>query len=180
MGSTNAVLTPDALLEMPRPPHGKHYELDEGELIVVGNAGMWHERVKRRIVKILMNYESMYSTGEAWPESQFTLGPATARIPDVAFVRNAKLGKLANVNQPIPIVPDLAVEVVSDSETAGLAERKVQQYLAAGVVEVWQVYPAQRRVRVRTAANARELTSVDILESATLPGFSVPVASFFE
>jgi len=33
---TNTPLTPDDLLLLPRPENGRHYELREGELIVVG------------------------------------------------------------------------------------------------------------------------------------------------
>ena len=37
----------------------------------------------------------------------------------------------------IPVVPDQAVEVISERETAAGAEKRVREYLAAGVREVW-------------------------------------------
>lgn len=43
---TKTALSPNDLLLLPRPEHGKHYELSQGELIVVGNAGWRHESIK--------------------------------------------------------------------------------------------------------------------------------------
>ena len=164
---------------MPRPRNGRHYELSEGELIVVGNALARHELVKRRILKALFSWEIRYSVGAVFSESQFTLGDATARIPDVAYIRNAKLESFPDADVPIPFAPDLAVEVISESESAADAERKVGEYLGGGTLEVWQVYPNERRVRVRTAGGIRDFGPSDLLTSPLLPGFEVLVESFF-
>jgi Uma2 family endonuclease len=45
-------LTPSALLDLPKPPNGNHYELSDGELIVVGNAGALHELIKASALEI--------------------------------------------------------------------------------------------------------------------------------
>jgi len=50
---TKAALSPDDLLLLPRPEHGKHYELSEGELIVTGNAGWRHEMIESTILTLL-------------------------------------------------------------------------------------------------------------------------------
>ena len=71
------------------------------------------------------------------------------------------------------------MEVISPSEKTGSAEKKVQEYLKAGVLEVWQVYPKEARVRVRTSSGARDLAHTEAMESPALPGFRVPVDSFF-
>jgi len=70
----------------------------------------------------------------------FSLGEQTARIPDVAVLLGRKVTCLPDEDVPIPFAPDLAVKVVSVSETAADAEKKVGEYLAAGVREVWQVF----------------------------------------
>ena len=165
---------------MPRPRNGRHYELSDGELIIAGNAGTRHERVKRRILKALFSYEVRYSIGEVYAESMFTLDETTARIPDAAFVRNAKVELLSDADVPIPFAPDLAVEVISESESAADAEKKVGEYLRAGTREVWQVYPDERRVRIRTANGIRDLGPGELLTTPVLPEFEVPVDSFFQ
>ncbi len=164
---------------MPRPENGKHYELSRGELLVVGDAGSRHERAKRRIMKALVLYTERHPIGEVFAESQFTLSADTARIPDVAFVANRKLASEPQDDSPIPFAPDLAVEIVSASEKAADTEDKVQQYLAAGTAEVWQVYLNQQLVRVRTLSGSRDVLPGQTLTSATLPDFSIPVESFF-
>ena len=179
MGSTRTALTPADLKTLPRPIDGRHYELSQGELIVVGTAGTRHERVKRRILKALFSYEVQYSTGEVFAESMFTLGEGTARVPDAAFVHNAKVESLPDADAPIPFAPDLAVEVISESESAFDAERKVGEYLRGGTLEVWQVYPNERRVRVRPAEGIRDLGPGYLLTSPLAPGFEVLVGSFF-
>ena len=176
--ATLTTLTPEDLLDLPAPVNGKHYELNEGELIVVGNAHPLHERVKARICRILGRYVDGNPIGEVLPESQFTLSPRTARIPDVAFVSNELLDR--NTNPKLfEFAPDIAVEVVSPSESGTDTELKVQQYLAAGSREVWQIYAELRLVRVRTPAATRDVSGDEILESPVLPGFRTPAAAFF-
>lgn len=176
---TKAALSPDDLLTLPRPDDGKHYELSEGELIVVGNAGWRHERIKSTILTLLIIYLETYRIGRAFSESQFTMAGGGARIPDVAFVSESKLALLPDEDIAIPFAPDLAIEIISNSEIAARAEKKVQEYLASGVQEVWQVYPADRRVRVRTADVSRYLSEDQLLETPVLPGFQVRVQEFF-
>jgi Uma2 family endonuclease len=77
--------------------------------------------------------------------------------------------------------PDLAVEVISPSETAADIAHKVSQYLRAGVKMVWVVYPRDSRIHVfESSGAARVLGSGDQLEApAVLRGFSVPVSRIF-
>ena len=175
MGSTLTAATPADLLKLPRPLNGRHYELSAGELIIVGNAGARHERVKQRILTVLMAWAAQRSIGSIFSESQFTLNEDTARIPDVAFVGSAKLALLPDADVPIPFAPDLAVEVISESESAADAETKIQEYLTAGVAEVWQVYPKQRRVRIRRSDGIRDFGPDQFLDTPALPGFRASV-----
>ncbi|MBA3946347.1 MAG: Uma2 family endonuclease [Herpetosiphonaceae bacterium] len=77
--------------------------------------------------------------------------------------------------------PDLAVEVVSPSESAQDINEKVRDYLAAGTQLMWVVYPRTRQVIVYGPSNAGRIYTVgDTLEHAdVLPGFRCPVAELF-
>jgi Uma2 family endonuclease len=176
---TKTAITPDDLLLLPRPENGKHYELSEGELIIVGNAGARHERIKSTILTLLIVYLETYRIGRAFSESQFTMAGGGARIPDIAFVSQSKLALLPNEDIAIPLAPDLAIGIISNSEMAARAEKKVQEYLASGVQEVWQVYPTDRFVRVRTAEGLRDLAEDQLLETPVPPGFQAKVQAFF-
>jgi len=78
--------------------------------------------------------------------------------------------------------PDLAVEVVSESDTAKDLQKKIRQYLAAGTQAIWVVYPETREVQVFEAdGTVRRLTPAHSLEAPNLlPGFSHPIASLFD
>jgi Uma2 family endonuclease len=171
--------TPDELIGLPTLPGVRHFELSSGELIGVPFAGARHERIKQRIVTSLILWAARASDGEIFAESQFTLGPHTARIPDAAFVSAAKLAQLPDADVAIPFAPDLAVEVISASESASDAETEVAEYLAGGVQEVWQIYPKLQRVRIHRPDFIRDLGLKDTLDSPVLPGFSIPVKQFF-
>jgi Uma2 family endonuclease len=176
---TRTALTPDDLLLLPRPQNGKHYELSEGELIVVASPGWRHERIKSIILGLLFAYLETHRIGRAFPESQFTMAGGGARIPDVAFVSHSKLALLPDEDIAIPFAPDLAIEIISNSEISARAEKKVREYLASGVQEVWQVHPADRFVRVRAADGIRDLAEDQWLETPVLPGFQAKVQSLF-
>ena len=172
-------LTPQSLLEMEWPEDGTRYELSEGELIVVGSAFARHESVKSRICEILFAWKARSKKGRVFAESMFTLGSRTARMPDVAVVLADKLALIPDEDVVIPIAPDLAVEIISVSESAADAERKVKQYFSAGVEEVWQVYANERLVRVRRVDTVEDFEEGETFSSSVLSGYEVEVRSFF-
>jgi Uma2 family endonuclease len=109
--------------------------------------------------------------------------PHLVRIPDLSFVRWEKLPNHAIPREPIPdLAPDLAVEVLSKSNTSGEMKRKLREYFEAGVVLVWFVDPVKRTVEVFTAPKQSEvLTEADTLDGGdVLPGLALPVKRVFE
>lgn len=104
------------------------------------------------------------------------------RIPDVAFVSWERLPGRKIPEEPIPdVVPDLAIEVWSKTNTVAEMHRKRRDYFEAGVRLVWEVQPHVRRVRVYSGIDEfRELTAADTLTGdPVLPGFSLPIADLF-
>jgi Uma2 family endonuclease len=76
--------------------------------------------------------------------------------------------------------PELAIEVVSPSDTASHLKAKVDAYIANGSQSVWVVYPDARSLMVYTGGSVRELKADQNIEDPLLPGFSAPVSAFFE
>lgn len=100
-------------------------------------------------------------------------------IPDVAFVSRARQAEPSD--QPYsPVPPDLAVEVLSPSNTPHEMRLKVVNYLAAGSV-VWVVDPDRQAVEVYTPGRAGKTVHLDeTLEGdEVLPGFALPVKDIF-
>jgi Uma2 family endonuclease len=105
------------------------------------------------------------------------------RIPDVSFISLDRLPGRKLPRRPIPeLVPDLAVEVLSEANTAEEMERKFKEYFLAGVRLVWLVDPEKQTVEVFTAPDKSRMLAGDDLLTAegVLPGFMVPVRSIFE
>ncbi len=107
--------------------------------------------------------------------------PTQLRGPDVSYVRADRIppGGVPDAFWPIP--PDLAVEIVSPSETANEVREKVRDFLAADTPLVWVVYPRTKEVVVHTADDlARTYSEDDMIEYPdVLPGFSCKVAELF-
>jgi Uma2 family endonuclease len=78
--------------------------------------------------------------------------------------------------------PDLAIEIVSPGDDASDLRQKVKQYLDAGALIVWVVYPRTEQVEIYTPGNtARILGIEDTLEAPELlPGFRLPVRAILQ
>lgn len=105
------------------------------------------------------------------------------RIPraDFVFVSNERLGAAEPDAPYLTVAPELLAEVVSPSERAAKTDRKVQEYIEAGVRLVWVVYPETQRVMVYRADGSTQLVP---FESAldgedVLPGFRLPLSELF-
>jgi Uma2 family endonuclease len=120
-----------------------------------------------------------YVTGEA---GMTQLLPNLVRIPDVAYVSRGRLKGGHIPTEPVPLlVPDLAVEVLSASNTAKEMERKRQDYFESGVRLVWSVDIEARTVAVYTSPDDPQLfTELQTLDGGdVLPGFSLPLGPLF-
>lgn len=100
-------------------------------------------------------------------------------IPDCAFISKARF-PTPTMESYVSIPPDLAVEVLSPSNTPDEMTIKVDNYLRAGVV-VWVVSPEAQRVVVHSPENAPKIYNLtDTLDGGSvLPGFTLPVRDIF-
>lgn len=100
-------------------------------------------------------------------------------IPDCAFISKKKMPKPTN-EAYISTPPDLAVEVLSPSNTPEEIALKVDNYLRAGVV-VWVVNAETQRVIVHRPDAPPKIYSInDTLDGGNvLPGFTLPVKDIF-
>jgi len=108
--------------------------------------------------------------------------PNQVRIPDLAYFSWERLPDRRLPREAVPhIVPDLAVEVLSASNTPTEMGRKLREYLQAGVRLVWYIDPASRTVTVYdNASNSVALDANTMLTGGVvLPGFEAPVRQLF-
>ena len=159
----------------------KRYELDEGELIEMTRLAYKHNRVMGILFAELHNYFRRRPLGEALlSENLYALSASTRRSPDVAVILGDRHEELKDA-KVIPIIPEIAAEVLSPSETPRTIHRKLKQYFAAGVKEVWLIDPDSREVEVWTgpALPDRALAVGEALASPLLPGFALPLGDLF-
>jgi Uma2 family endonuclease len=118
-------------------------------------------------------------TGEA---GTVELMPDLVRIPDVAYISWDRMPGRRLPTDPIPrLAPNLAVEVLSRSNTPGEMAAKRQDYFSAGVQLVWEIDPVARSVTVYTSlTKATTLGASDTLDGGVvLPGFTLPLHQLF-
>ena len=161
------------------------YELVEGELQMMSPASPQQGRYASRVTVDLGAHVESHDLGEVYvAEPGFALEPdpkGTVRAPDVAFVAKERIPAPYQTRGFWPLAPDLAVEIISPSETAYSVEVKVAEYLRAGVRLVWLVYPETQVVIEYSASwQVRRLTKGDVLDGgAVIPGFTMPLARLF-
>ena len=118
----------------------------------------------------------------AGADGTIRLARGLVRIPDCAFFSWDRLPGKVVPDEPIPdLAPDLAVEVLSKSNTVSEMKRKLKDYFFAGVRLVWLIDPKKRIVDVYTAPDQsvrlEERQSLD--GGHVLPGFALPLTELF-
>lgn len=111
--------------------------------------------------------------------------PGIGRAPDVAFIAWESLpgGKPPAREDKVPaVVPDLAIEVLSGSNTPGEMARKRDEYFRVGVKRVWEIDPASRSANVFTGPDALTPVPADgtLDGEHILPGFTLSLRELFD
>lgn len=154
------------------------YELVEGELVTVSPTMPLHNLIRDKLLVLLTTFLHGRNLGTVLAEQAFHLSSNTVRIPDISFIRAGRSFDLHKLPQD---APDLAVEVISPSNTPREIDQRVSDYFAAGCRRVWLVYPEHLEVYIHGLTGVSRRRGDDLLEDAELlPGFSVKVSSLFE
>jgi Uma2 family endonuclease len=162
--------------------HDRLFELIDGTL--VEKAMGWRESyLAAWIATLLNNFVQPRKLGLVLgSDGMFRLEREQIRIPDVAYISKQRFaGRAVKPGAFWELGCDLAVEVISPSNTQREMERKLNDYFAAGVTAVWLVYPKTRAVAVYSSATEfMTLSGDEALDGGTLlPGFSVPISQIF-
>ncbi len=158
------------------------YELADG-VLMEKTVGTYEAYLAALLVQSLGHYVRENDLGIVLgADGMVRLAPGLVRIPDVSFISWARLpGRKIPRAAIADLVPDLVVEILSKSNTPEEMERKLADYFAAEVRQVWYVYPVIGQVRVYLAPDRHTVFN----EQQTLdggevvPGFSLSLKSFF-
>ena len=163
-----------------------HYDLIDGELFEMPPPGYAHGRLAVLIARYIGNFVEAQELGEVTVESGYHPpdNRHTLLSPDVAFLSKAK------APQPfwgkyIPVMPDLAVEILSPSDTFRQVRRKAAVYLRYGTQLVWIVLPAEKGVDVCRSVDGSRLdiefvgNEGSLSGEQILPGFELELGLLF-
>jgi len=144
--------------------------------------GLYESMVAAGLIQALMNFVIPRRLGAvSGADGTLRLAPRLVRLPDVAFIATTRFaGKLPL--EPIPsIAPDLAVEVLSESNTRKEIDKKLGEYFAAGTRLCWIIDPADRSAKAYTSPS--QLQPIDrsgkLSGGEVLPGFELSLEELF-
>ena len=173
---------PVTLEEYATLPKHPRYELVKGILVELMVASEEHEETVMLVGHHMLGHPRPRGLGKVYGINRgFVTGPdspATSRMPDVSFVSNARLSQPDLAGMLYNGAPDLAVEILSESNTANEIARKIREYLSAGGKAVWVIDIDARTLTVHTSdAPPLVLTDADAVDGGDyLPGFTCAVA----
>jgi Uma2 family endonuclease len=158
------------------------YELVDGTL-VAKTVGNYESYLAVLLGTLLGNFVAEKNLGIVLgADGMMRLAPGLVRIPDVAFISWQRLPGRRIPRQAIwNLAPDLAVEVISKGNTAEEMARKLVDYFATGVRQVWYIDAAVHEARVYSAPQQfKTFTEQQTLDGGELlPDFRLELEQFF-
>jgi Uma2 family endonuclease len=170
--------------ELWRMPGDRRRELVRGEVREMAPSGFDHGAIINNFQRLLANHVIDEKLGVVvGAETGFRLSrnPDTVRGVDVGFVRADRIPKSGRPTSYWEGAPDLAVEVLSPTDTVEEIEEKVDDYLTAGCPMVLVMNPRRRTLTVhRPGRDPVVLREADTFDADdVVPGFRCPVAAVF-
>ena len=166
------------------------YEILDGVLHIVYSPNWRHQRIVKRVGRLLDDYETASGRGYCGI-APFDLvirriPKLRTRQPDVFFISHEQLKQNEEVFEggPLEIAPELVVEVLSPSETPRTLRAKLEDFRVAGVQECWVVGPNSETVQVlRLSAEGIETIHTysfgETIQSVAFPDLSIASAEIF-
>ena len=174
----------DAFLEMQLLPEYREdeYELIDGEMVRMTAPSVELGELAGVIFMFLWNHVTESNLGTVTVEAGFrsTHDPRLVLRPDVAFIGFDTLPKRKRKGLS-PVMPDLAVEIASPSDTRSAMRAKAELYLRNGARLVWLVFPDDEQIEVhRDSGESQSLNADDSLSGGdVLPGFELELGRLF-
>ncbi len=157
-------------------------ELNEGKLEVMEMPTYFHQLIVMRLVLFLFPFVANRKLGQiAIAPLRVRLWPGKIREPDLVFISAAHANR---VGEQYWGLPDLAAEIISESDPDHDRITKMAEYAQAGIPEYWIIDPYMRTVEVYLLAGAEYQMAKDLAEGETLtttqlPGFALSVTELF-
>ncbi len=174
----------DAFMQMQHLPEYRdsEYELIDGEMIAMPPPGFVHGEFALEIAVYLRMFAKERGLGRTTVEAGFRSAFDRQLVlrPDVAFLSHERAQGIQGRGIS-PVMPDLAVEIASPSDSLPSLRAKAQLYLRNGTRLVWLVFPDDQDIEVHSISGERQsLGAEDTLTGGdVLPGFQLELKRLF-
>jgi len=156
-----------------------YHELVDGELVDVSGNTANHNALRDLLMAMLLFYVKDHQLGRVVSEQEYQFG-RNAHGPDVTFFGPEK-DKLLDGNKRVQrFVPDLAIEIVSESDTFTKLVKKVSRYRQHGTKETWILDIDSRRAFLFSDQGGANLDENGVFQSSLIPGFSIRLGDLFD
>jgi Uma2 family endonuclease len=155
-------------------------ELEDGRLSIMGPSDIVSSEITSRLIAFLFAWVNPRRLGRVFDSAGgFIMPDANIKAPDVSFVRAARLRQSPRYFGQL--VPDLVVEIKSQSDRTQPMETKVLKFVEQGAIVGIAIDPDAATVKIyRSTGEPQILQNGDILTIPELfPGWELPVSELW-
>ncbi len=159
-------------------------EIVDGEVIVFAAPTVRHQTIMGRIFVPTYLFAASQGLGQVWcapVDVVVQVEPLRVRQPDLIFVSNERADIIGD---RINGGPDLAVEILSPSNSRSYIQNKLADYARINVLECWLASPEAHNIEVLRLEGGEWRRAYirgagERLELAALPGLDLDIAGIF-
>lgn len=147
MVSSTTRLTLEEFLALPEAD--VTYEYIEGQAVPKMAPKFFHSRIQKTLLLLLDRWSE--NKGRVEPEWAVKLkrnGVDWVPVPDLTYISYERLSADWLLDEPCPIAPELAIEIISPGQSFGDLTEKAMDYLNAGVSRVWVIDPQAKSITI--------------------------------
>jgi Uma2 family endonuclease len=157
----------------------RNHELVDGELVDVSGNNPQHNLLRDLLVELLRPFVREHRLGIVISEQEYNFG-GNAHGPDVSFIDESKRPLVEKMLRVQPLVPDLAIEIVSANDTFEKLLIKADRYRACGTQEVFIFSVETRHVLLLSERRRVILEENDEFRPETIPGFAIRIGDLLD
>jgi Uma2 family endonuclease len=156
-----------------------YHELVDGDLVDVSGNTANHNALRDLLIAMLLFYVREHKLGRIVGEQEYDFD-GNAHGPDVTFFSPEKVKLCDGKLRVQRFVPDLAIEIVSQSDTFEKLIGKAHRYRRCGTKEVW-IFSIDSREAYVFSSDGRAILDEDgLFQSSLIPGFSIRLGDLFD
>ncbi|MSU60277.1 MAG: Uma2 family endonuclease [Pedosphaera sp.] len=168
------------------PEDGFNHEMVNGELVMSPKNNFIHGRICTRLLTAIENFNQQHRLGVVLDSSTgFWMFNRNCRAPDISFVPRTRLETLKfkpSSRKFFPGAPDLAVEILSPSNSRSEIDARLRDFFSSGTQIAWLINPDTDSVEVCRSLTQRRLIGPggELDGENLLPGFRYPINDLFK